>query len=80
MAVVGSMFVLLGVLPALPAAAQRFMPQEIVQAEKITQEMNDQIIALVEPPMFDLSDEEVDLDKVTKAREQIMGYFRLSRT
>lgn len=75
-AVVCSLFVL---LTAMPALGQRFMPQEIVQAETITEAMNDRILALVDPPMFDLGRPEPDAQDVTQARDQLLGFFRVSQ-
>jgi len=54
---------------------QRFMPQEIVQADPITEEMNDRIVALVDPPVYDLGDPEVEASKVTQARDQLENFL-----
>ncbi|MFK7788295.1 MAG: HEAT repeat domain-containing protein [Phycisphaeraceae bacterium] len=75
-AVVCSLFVL---LTAMPALGQRFMPVEIVEAETITEEMNDRILAMVDPPMFDLVQVEVDPKEVSEAREQLLGLLRPSQ-
>ena len=72
-AVACSLFVLLAAMPAL---GQRFMPAEIVQAETITEEMNDRILGMVEPPMFDLAQEEADAKDITEARDQLLSLFR----
>lgn len=72
-AVVCLLFVLTS---AMPAFAQRFMPAEIVQAEAITQEMNDRILALVDPPLFDLTRPEPDAEDIKNAREQLLNFFQ----
>lgn len=73
LAVVGSLFI---VLCAMPAHGQRFMKPEIIEAESITEDMSDEIIALVDPPLFDMSDEDVAPEEVKEAREQIQSFFR----
>jgi hypothetical protein len=59
----------------MPAMGQRFMPQEIIQADPITPEMNDTIVSLVDPPVYDMGDDEVELKKVTEARDRLKGYL-----
>ena len=75
-AVACSLFVLLASMPAL---GQRFMPQEIIQAEVITEEMNDRIVAAVEAPLFDMGREEPKSDDVSKARGQLEDLFRVNQ-
>lgn len=75
-AVACSLFVLLAAMPAL---GQRFMPQEIVEADPITEAMNDRIIAVVDPPMFDLGRPDPDPKDITEAREQILSLFRANQ-
>lgn len=60
----------------MPALGQRFMPAEIVQAQTITEEMNDRILSMVEPPMFDLTQPEADAKDITEARDQLQRFFR----
>lgn len=69
------LFVLLAGLPAL---GQRFLPQTIIQAETITEEMQDQINVVVDTPLFELEDDEPVAEKVTEARKQLLQLFRKS--
>ena len=77
-AVVCPLFVLLA---AVPAMGQRFVPQEIVQADPITPEMYDKILMVVDPLMFDLVQngaevDEVDAEEVAEARKGLLEQFR----
>lgn len=67
-----ALFVLLASTPAL---GQRFLPQEIVQADPILPEMNDRIVEAVEEVVFDLTRDENPED-ITKARGQLLQLFR----
>lgn len=59
----------------MPALGQRFLPAEIVQAEVITEEMNDRILSVVEPPMFDLAQPDAEAKDITEARDQVLDLF-----
>ena len=68
LAVVCSLFMLLA---SMPAAGQRFLPPEIVEAEAITEEMNEKILMVVDPLMFDLVRPEPEASEITEVREQL---------
>jgi hypothetical protein len=75
---------LLMLLAAVPAFGQKFLPQDIVEADPITEEMNDRILAIVDPAMFDLSrdaddDGQVRAKSVAEARQQLLQLFRVSQ-
>lgn len=71
LAAVCSLCLLLG---GVPAWGQKFMPAEIVQAETITPEMNQRLLAVVDPPLFALSEPKKPED-ATEARKQIQQFF-----
>ncbi|MEM9346843.1 MAG: HEAT repeat domain-containing protein [Planctomycetota bacterium] len=75
---VAAVFASLVFLVGFPAVGQRFLPQEIVQADLITPEMQEKIMFAVDPPMFDLTRDEPKAGDVKKAREQIQSLFRAS--
>ncbi len=70
---------LLVLLAATPALGQRFMPTEIVEADKITEDMNDRIVAMVDPLIFDLTRDEPKPQDITEAREQLLSLFRANQ-
>ena len=59
-------------LTAMPAVGQKFLPQDIVEAEAITEEMNDKILMVVDPLMFDLVRDEPEAEDITETREQLL--------
>ncbi|MEO0474476.1 MAG: HEAT repeat domain-containing protein [Planctomycetota bacterium] len=82
LAVVCPLFVL---LVAGPAMGQRFVANDIVEADAITPEMYEQILIVVDPLMFDLiqdgaEPEEVDTEEVAEARKGLLEQFRPQST
>lgn len=75
---VAAVFASLVSLAALPAHGQRFLAQEIVQADVITPEMQEKIMFAVDPPMFDLTRDPPKPKDVKDAREQLQSLFRAS--
>lgn len=75
-AVVCSLFVL---LPGMNALGQKFLPQEIVEADVINDEMRERIMMVVDPVMFDLTREEPKPADITDARKQLQQLFRVNQ-
>lgn len=72
-AAVCSLFV---VLAGFPALAQRFLPAEIVQADEIDADQEEQIMIVVDPLMFDLTRDPPKPKDVAEARKQLLAMFR----
>lgn len=73
---VAAAFSMLMVLTAWPAAGQKFLPAEIVEAESINEEMRERIMMAVEPVMFDLTEQKAKPKDITDARQQLLQLFR----
>lgn len=75
---VAAICLLFVLLAGVPALGQQFLPQEIIQAEVINEEMKERINIVIDPPLFDLEDPEAEAEDVTKARKQLLQLFRES--
>ena len=63
-------------LAGMPALGQRFVSQETIEAEVITEKMNEEIMIVVDPIMFDFMREEPKPEDITDARKKLQQMFR----